>query len=66
MTSQKNICLQNKLEFVHFFSRGFTCERDCDTAGVFGTLKQNFSFRGSYVIEIYLDVTERVIQMMYR
>ena len=49
-----------------FFSRGFTCERDCDTAGVFGTLKQNFSFRASYVIEIYLDVTEKAIQMMYR
>ena len=54
MTSQKNICLQNKLEFVHSFPRGFTCERDCDTAGVLCTLKKNFSFRASYVIEIWM------------
>ena len=54
VTSQKNICVQNKLEFVHFFSRGVTCERNCDTAGVLGMLKQNFSFRASYVIVIWM------------
>ena len=26
MTNQKNICLQNKLEFVLFFSKGFTAK----------------------------------------
>ena len=26
MTSQKNICLQNKLEVVHFFLKGFTAK----------------------------------------
>ena len=48
MTSQKNICLQNKLEFVLFFFEGVYCERNCDTAGVLGMLKQNFSFLASY------------------
>ena len=56
MTSQKNICVQNKLKCVlFFFSKGFNsrgCERNCDTAGVLGMLKQNFSFLASYVIVI--------------
>ena len=47
MTSQKNICVQNKLKYVLFFRRGFF-----DTAGVLGMLKQNFSFLASYVIVI--------------
>ena len=46
MTSQKNICLQNKLEF--FF------EKICYTVAVLGMLKQNFSFLASYVIVIWM------------
>ena len=61
VTSQKNISLQNKFEFVLCFSKGFNCERNCDTVEVLGMLKQNFSFL-SYR---NLDVTEKAIQMMY-
>ena len=52
MMSQKNICVQNKLECVLFFSKGFNCEGNCDTAGVLGMLKQNFSFLASHVTVI--------------
>ena len=56
VTSQKNICLQNKLKLfcLFFFPTGFTCERNCDTAGVLGLLKQNFCFRASYAIVIWM------------
>ena len=64
VTSQKNICVHNKLEFVHFFSRGVTRERNCDTAGVLGMLKQNFSFRALKLCYRNLNVTEKAIQMM--
>ena len=65
VTSQKNICVQNKLEFVHFFSRGVTCERNCDTAGVLGNAKAEFFFSCKLCYR-NLDVTEKAIQMMYR
>ena len=55
VTSQKNICSQNKLEFVIFFSKGFNCQRNCDTARVLGMLKQNFIFfPASYAIVIWM------------
>ena len=66
MTSQKNISLQNKLEFVAsrnglLFLKGFNkLLKNCDTVAVLDMLKQNFSLLASYVIVNW------VLQTVYR